>query len=98
MPKDLKICDLLDVYGEFLSEKQRSLCEHYYNEDLSLSEIAENENITRQGVRDIIARATAQLERYEAVCGYSRKFNRLKALSRDVSANADEICGVIDTL
>ena len=54
MPKDLSVSALLDFYGPFLSEKQRNLLHHYYDEDLSLSEIAENEQITRQGVRDQI--------------------------------------------
>ena len=61
MGKDLAFSALLDVYGRFLSQKQKSLTEHYYNEDLSLSEIAENEGITRQGVNDLIKRAEVQL-------------------------------------
>jgi len=43
---------------------------HYYNEDLSLSEIAENESITRQGVRDLIKRGELQLKKYEDECGW----------------------------
>ena len=54
--KNLKISDLLDFYGECLTEKQRNFLDYYYNDDLSLSEIAENESITRQGVRDAIKR------------------------------------------
>ena len=48
---------LLDFYGEMLSERQRQLCEYYYNDDLSLSEIAENTGITRQGVSDGIKKS-----------------------------------------
>lgn len=48
---------LLDFYGELLSERQRQLCEYYYNDDLSLSEIAENTGITRQGVSDGIKKS-----------------------------------------
>ena len=65
MAKDLYISALLDVYGEFLSEKSRTLTEYYYNDDLSLSEIAENVGITRQGVRDTIVKASEQLSQYE---------------------------------
>ena len=61
MAKDLEISFLLDFYGDMLTEKQREVIEFYYNEDLSLSEIADNEGITRQGVRDSIKRAEAQL-------------------------------------
>ena len=68
MAKDLEISFLLDFYGDMLTEKQREVIEFYYNEDLSLSEIADNEGITRQGVRDSIKRAEAQLlsEEYTA--------------------------------
>ena len=61
MAKDLKISFLLDFYGEMLTQKQREVIEYYYNDDLSLAEIADNEGITRQGVRDSIKRAEAQL-------------------------------------
>ena len=70
MAKDLNISTLLDFYGPFLSEKQRNLLHHYYNEDLSLSEIAENEAITRQGVRDLIKRGELQLKKFEEECGW----------------------------
>ncbi len=98
MAKNLKIGALLDVYGTFLSEKQRTLTEHYYNDDLSLSEIAENEGTTRQAVRDIIHRTTVLLEKYEEICKYSENFNRLKALSIDMESNKDEIKDIIDKL
>ena len=65
MPKDLTLSQLLDIYGSLLSDKQRLLCELYYDEDLSLSEIAENEGITRQGVRDALKKAEQQLKTYE---------------------------------
>ena len=55
--KNLRVALLLDFYGELLTEKQRDFLEYYYNEDLSLAEIALNEGISRQGVRDAIKRA-----------------------------------------
>lgn len=78
MGKDLYVCALLDVYGGFLSEKQRMIADHYYNEDLSLAEIAENEGITRQGVGDLIKRAESQLRAWERQYGYCEKFLKLK--------------------
>lgn len=98
MAKDLRIGTLLDVYGAFLSEKKRAITEHYYFEDLSLSEIAENEGITRQAVRDIIRRTELQLEKFEKECGYAEKFTKLKALSSDIDKNASEIKSVIEDL
>lgn len=61
MAKNLEISFLLDFYGSMLTEKQRIMIEYYYNDDLSLAEIADNEGITRQGVRDSIKRAEGQL-------------------------------------
>ena len=80
MAKDLKLSALLDFYGPFLSEKQRNLLHHYYNEDLSLSEIAENEQITRQGVRDLIKRGELQLVRYEEECGWCQNVYALQSI------------------
>lgn len=80
MAKDLTISALLDFYGPFLSEKQRNLLHHYYNEDLSLSEIAENESITRQGVRDLIKRGELQLRKYEDECGWCKNVLSLQAV------------------
>lgn len=99
--KKLYISALLDVYGEFLSEKQRSITEHYYNEDLSLSEIAENEGITRQGVNDLIKRAEAQLISFEEKCKYCEKFSKLKDLAENSLKGEDnlkEILNIIDSL
>ena len=80
MAKDLSISALLDFYGPFLSEKQRNLLHHYYNEDLSLSEIAENEQITRQGVRDLIKRGELQLKKYEEECGWCQNVLALQSV------------------
>lgn len=78
MAKNLEIAYLLDFYGEMLTEKQRDFIDLYYNEDLSLSEIAENEGITRQGVRDSIKRAEVQLFDMEEKLGLADKFTELK--------------------
>ena len=99
MAKDLYISALLDVYGEFLSEKSRTLTEYYYNDDLSLSEIAENEVITRQGVRDNIKRAELHLKELEAKCGYCKKFLKLKELADDIkSGENSKINDILDII
>lgn len=54
--KNLNVAVLLDFYGGMLTDKQRDVIDLYYNQDLSLSEIAQHEGITRQGVRDSIKR------------------------------------------
>lgn len=65
MEKNVKISILLDIYGNLLTDKQRKLLNDYYNNDLSLSEIAENENITRQAVRDNLKKGENNLIEYE---------------------------------
>ena len=55
---------LYDYYGELLTEKQRQLFDLYYNQDYSLSEIAQTAGISRQGVHDTLARAEQLLDRY----------------------------------
>lgn len=98
MGKDLYISTLLDVYGEFLSEKQKNITEHYYNDDLSLSEIAENEGITRQGVSDIIKRSELQLKVMEEKCCYAKMFSRLKELSEEIRNGENKINDILDII
>ena len=61
MSKNLDVAILLDFYGGMLTDKQRDAIDLYYNQDLSLSEIAEHQGITRQGVRDSIKRGESIL-------------------------------------
>ena len=96
MGKDLAFSALLDVYGRFLSDKQRNLAEHYYNEDLSLSEIAENEGITRQGVSDFVKRGEAQLTEFEEKLGLIGTVKALKSAA--ANNNTKEILNIIDKL
>ena len=91
MAKDLKISFLLDFYGEMLTQKQREVIEYYYNDDLSLAEIADNEGITRQGVRDSIKRAEAQLLEIEERLGLARRFREMQAGLEQITKAAQEI-------
>ena len=77
MAKNLEVSFLLDFYVEMLTHKQHDFLVYYYDEDLSLSEIAENEGITRQGVRDAIKRAENQLFEMESRLGLAKKFEIL---------------------
>lgn len=60
---------LFDFYGDLLTEKQRSYFDQYYNQDLSLAEIAENEGVSRQGVYDVLRRTVDTLRRMEQTAG-----------------------------
>ncbi len=72
--KPLEMSLLFDFYGETLTEKQRELFDLYYNEDLSLAEIAEHAGITRQGVRDSIKRAEHALGEMESKLGLVARY------------------------
>ena len=73
--KDLNIGFLLDFYGDILTERRRDALDFYYNNDMSLSEIAEEMGISRQGVRDLIKKAEEELFFYEEKLGLAKKFD-----------------------
>jgi len=94
--KDLKISFLLDFYGEVLSERKRTVLEYYYNDDLSLAEIAQDIGISRQGVRELIKKAEEELHFYEEKLGLAERFHntqqsaeRLLALLESSGANEE---------
>jgi predicted DNA-binding protein YlxM (UPF0122 family) len=69
MSKNLDMCRLLDLYGCLLTEKQFDIMDFYYNDDLSLGEIADHYEISRQGVHDAIKRGDEALTEYEERLG-----------------------------
>ena len=73
MEKKVEISMLWQIYGKLLTDKQYEYIDYYYNEDLSLSEIAENDNITRQAVRDIIKKGERKLFEYEEKLLFMKK-------------------------
>ena len=73
--KNLKLAYLLDFYGDILTERRRDALDFYYNDDMSLSEIAEEMGISRQGVRDLIKKAEEELLFYEEKLGLAKKFS-----------------------
>ena len=75
---------LFDFYGDVLTPRQKEFYDLYYNEDLSLAEIAENNGITRQGVRDVIVRA-------EDKTGLIKRFHAMRKQLQEVEAAAEDI-------
>ncbi|WP_227766696.1 YlxM family DNA-binding protein [Zhaonella formicivorans] len=73
LPKIARVAWLYDFYGKLLTPKQQKIIELYYNQDLSLGEIAEEYGISRQAVHDIIRRAETTLEEYEQRLGILKK-------------------------
>ena len=76
---------LYDFYGDLLTDRQKEFYDLYYNEDLSLAEIAENYGITRQGVRDVIVRAEAYLTELEDKTGLIRRFHTMQSQLREIA-------------
>ena len=86
MDEKVKISILCELYGKILTEKQEEFIEDYYNNDLSLSEIAENNNITRQAVRDIIKKGEKKLFEYEEKLHFmKRTLNQEKRIEKVLS-------------
>ena len=79
---------LFDFYGDVLTDRQKEFYDLYYNEDLSLGEIAENYGITRQGVRDVIVRAEAILTELEDKTGLIKRFHTVQAQLRQLQGDA----------
>ena len=77
---------LFDFYGDVLTPRQKEFYDLYYNEDLSLAEIAENNGITRQGVRDVIVRAEAILTDLEDKTGLIKRFHAMRKQLQEVEA------------
>lgn len=69
---------LFDFYGDLLTDRQKEFYDLYYNEDLSLAEIAENYGISRQGVRDVIVRAEAAMTEIEDKTHLIRRFHQMQ--------------------
>lgn len=91
MGKELEIGVLLDYYGSLLTPTQQHVARLYYDEDLSLAEIAEHLGITRQGVYDNIHRTTKILRDFEEALGLMAKSRREREI-------AEEICLLCDGL
>ena len=82
--KNLEIGFLLDFYGDVLSERKRTVLDFYYNDDLSLAEIAEEIGISRQGVRDLIRKAGEELTFYEEKLGLAKRFLEAQERAREL--------------
>ena len=78
MGKDLNIARVFDFYGDLLTDNQANMIDLYYNEDLSLAEIAEPLGISRQGVRDAIVRGEHQLKEFEEKLGLAKRFTAIE--------------------
>ncbi len=101
--KNLNMGYLLDFYGEVLTERKREVLGFYYNDDLSLAEIAAELDISRQGVRDIIKKAEDELVFLEEKLHLAEKFQKAqehieKAKSIAAYLTSDALCDELDSI
>ncbi len=87
---------LLDFYGELLTDKQRTCFDLHYNEDLSLSEIAEMLGISRQGAWDNIRRAEMAMEDVEKKTGLIGRFEENRSSLEKLRETLEKLCSVTD--
>lgn len=92
MEKSVKISMLLEMYGKLLTEKQADTVDLYYNQNLSLSEIAEELNITRQGVRKNLVYAEEKLFDFEEkLCFLKQKLEQNEIINEVINKIEDDV-------
>ena len=92
MDKNIKVSMLLEMYGKLLTDKQVDVIDLYYNQNLSLSEIAEELNITRQGVRKSLVDGEKKLLDIEEKLGFmAEKQRREKLISDMIEKSNDKV-------
>lgn len=104
MAKDLSIAVLMDFYGGMLTDKRYDVLDMYYNQDMSLAEIAAELDISRQGVRDAIKHGERQLSELEEKLGLAKRFADIQKRIRRINeilaesgsfAGSDEIKSIL---
>lgn len=91
MEKNVQISMLLSLYGKLLTQKQYEFLDDYYNNDYSLSEIAENNKITRQAVRDIIKKGEKKLFEFEEKLLFMKKTQNQEKKIQDILSELTKI-------
>lgn len=83
--KNMKIAYLIDFYADVLDDHTRDIMKAYYNDDLSLAEIAEDEGISRQGIRHIVKKGEDQLLSLESKLGIAEKHEEMVMIGNELS-------------
>ena len=99
--KNMRLAYLLDFYGDALDERTSGIMRAYYEDDLSLAEIADGENISRQGIRHIIKKGEEQLDFLETKLGLAAHYNELEdaiekltRVAENIKAGKDKECSL----
>ena len=87
---DLKLSILFDYYGELLTDKQQEFFKDYYFDNLTLQEIAENNDISRNAVHKTLNTITNKLEYYESILKLYDKSNKIKDIIKNLDSDTKE--------
>lgn len=90
MDNRIYLIDLYDYYSELLTEKQKEYFEEYYFNNLSLAEISENQNVSRNAVHKQIKESVNKLEFYEDKLQLLKKSNQIKELIKNLDKQTQE--------
>lgn len=85
MDKNIYLISLYDIYGSLLTEKQQNYFEEYYFDNLSLKEISENYDVTRNAIFNVLKETEEKLNNYEEKLNIYEKNNKLKGIIKDIS-------------
>ena len=97
--KNLYVNRLIDLYGELLTDHQRNILELYYRYDLSLSEIAEQEEVSRNAVHDSLKKSIALLNNYEDKLKLLQREDKLDKFFKEIKQNrSQEELDLIETI
>ena len=94
MNKHVQISILCEIYGKLLTEKQLNALDDYYNNDMSLTEIGNNYNISKQAVSDLIKKGEEKLFEYEKILGIMEKTQRNEKTLQLVLTQLGEIAEI----
>ena len=89
--KNMKIAYLIDFYADVLDDHTRDIMKAYYNDDLSLAEIAEDEGISRQGIRHIVKKGEDQLLFLESKLGVAAKHEEILMIGNELSQIVEKL-------
>ena len=95
--KNMKVAYLLDFYADLLDEHVRSVMKAYYEDDLSLAEIASDVGISRQGIRHLIKKGEERIEFFENRLGLAKRYDELSSVAEKLS-EANKRIKTIDVL
>lgn len=87
MKDQLYLCTLFDYYGQLLTERQQQYFQEYYFENLSLSEISENNNISRNAIHKTLKEAVEKLIYYEEKMNLYCKYKKIENIIKNLDSN-----------